>query len=184
MILSELDLVNVARTQLPASAVIGKAMTVSVQLDRDTKHWLGTTYKFANVRFVGNGLGWSYEGYGLANAKEANTVLNMPTMALLYDEWRREGNEGLLLDFLASLRGQDAISAIELFKEELAIGVVDGVNPFFTSSFDFALETLSVFTNGLKMRKLVDYNTTGNSTIQFLVSPEVGDVISLQYFKL
>lgn len=79
---------------------------------------------------------------------------------------------------------RDGGSTLDAYKEELANGVVDGVNPFFTSSFEFVPETLSVFVNGLKMRSVVDYTTTGTDTIQFLVSPEVGDVISLQYFKL
>lgn len=180
MILSELDLVNVARTQLPASAVIGKAMTVSVLLDKDTKHWLGTTYKFANVRFIGDALGWSYEGYGLANSKDANTALNLPTMAILYSEWRRAGNEEVFVEFIASLRGQDA-DGIPV--EEDLIGLLNGVNSVFMTTYDFVPETLMVFVNGIKQRQLVDYNTSGTRTVEFFVSPEVGDLISSRYSK-
>ena len=180
MILSEVDLINVARSQLPKNSVPERTIVVSVLLDKDTKHWLCTTYKYANVSFVGDALGWSYVGYGFSNSKGANTALNLPTMAILYSEWRRVGNEGVFVEFIASLRGQDA-DGIPV--EEDLIGLLNGINSVFTTNYDFIPETLIVFVNGLKQRQLVDYNTSGTRTVEFFVSPEIGDLISSRYSK-
>ena len=189
MILSESDLVNVARIRLPkVSEAVQDSVWVSVTLDRDTRKWLNTHLKYANVKFNKVSEAWEYDHYELSNSQiSISTVVNVPTLVVLYAEWRREGYGETLTEFLANIKGadgRDGGSTVDAYKEELANGVVNGVNPFFTSSFEFVPETLSVFVNGLKMRSVFDYTTTGTNTIQFLVSPEVGDVISLQYFKI
>lgn len=119
MILSELDLINVARTRIPDINTTGQSCMVSVMLDRDTQHWLGTKQKFANLTFEKDTkdgvLQWSYVGYSFANQKGVGTVVNMPTMAILYTEWRRGGYDGSLVEFLEGLNGKNATNYIRRY---------------------------------------------------------------------
>lgn len=110
MILSELDLINVARSRLGSAATSTVDTTiVSILLDRETKNWLNTQYRYANITFkvvsVGGNLEWAYQGYGLANTRSVPVLLNLPTLAILYDEWRVSGNNGSLTDFLGTIQG-------------------------------------------------------------------------------
>lgn len=115
MILSEVDLINVARTRLgSASQSTVSQQVVSIQLDIDTKNYLGTNKKFANVVFNivnVNGVDtWAYEGYALSDTRSVPVLLNLPTLAILYDEWRSQGNNGAFIDFLNSLQGNQGFT--------------------------------------------------------------------------
>lgn len=67
---------------------------------------------------------------------------------------------------------------------EIPAGAVNGSNVNFTSLNPFLIETLEVFMNGVKLNKLQDYNTMGNSTIILYASPGVNESITINYVKL
>lgn len=60
-------------------------------------------------------------------------------------------------------------------------GSINGQNATFTSQNNFAIDSLSVFVNGINIINGVDYYTTGQNTIILNVSPVVGDYIRINY---
>lgn len=66
---------------------------------------------------------------------------------------------------------------------ETPSGAVDGVNATFTTVFSFVPESVTVFLNGLALQRIGEFNTSGNQTIIFMESPEVGDTIRVNYLK-
>ena len=69
------------------------------------------------------------------------------------------------------------------YKEE-AIGLINGHNTTFVSSFPFIPGTLQVLLNGLEQESPTDYVEIDNETIQF-VNPPIGgmdpDIVVLRY---
>lgn len=80
-------------------------------------------------------------------------------------------------------KGESNIAAVFPIIEE-ALGVVNGINAIFTSTYPFKPETLQVFVNGLLQKKLLDYNNTDTQNIQFTFSPLDSENITLTYYKL
>lgn len=184
MILTELDLINMARVKLPDfSTYRGSEYWVCVLLDRQTKHWLNTKFLYANVKFVKALTQWDYAEYELSNQKQVTPPLNLPTLAILYDEWRSQGYEGSFLEFVQSLQGRDGVSPLSGYMLETPAGAVDGINATYTSSFDFIPETVKVYVNGLLMKRLQDFNTYGTNQINMSVSLGVGETIQIDYYK-
>lgn len=66
---------------------------------------------------------------------------------------------------------------------ETPSGAINGSNATYTSLNDFIPETLEVFLNGIRQTVLGDYNTSGNTTIQFVTSPGTGEVLRINYIK-
>jgi len=66
---------------------------------------------------------------------------------------------------------------------ENAIGLINGSNAIFTSTYPFILSTLQVFENGQLLNIGIDYINTNNQTIQLNFSPEVGEIIKFIYIK-
>lgn len=64
------------------------------------------------------------------------------------------------------------------------LGTIDGSNATFTTPEQFIPEEITVRVNGLSQRLIVDYNTSGNSTVLFTSSPQVGDVLTADYRRL
>ena len=67
---------------------------------------------------------------------------------------------------------------------EIPTGAVDGANAIFSSAFPFTPESLKVFVNGLRLKLVDDYFTTGNYTIHLATSPVVSDNVVIDYSKL
>lgn len=68
-------------------------------------------------------------------------------------------------------------------RTESPIGVLNGINPAFTSLFPFIPETLKVYLNGLRLKIIDEYNTIGNSEITLTVSPGNSETILINYIK-
>jgi hypothetical protein len=64
---------------------------------------------------------------------------------------------------------------------EAAGGAIDGVNKVFSSANAFLASSLAVYLNGLRQRRVDDYNEIGATQFQFLLAPHVGDTISIDY---
>jgi hypothetical protein len=76
----------------------------------------------------------------------------------------------------------EAINALEtrtLIREILS-GMPDNVLASFSTSQVIALNTETVFVNGLAQRPAVDYSTSG-ATVTFVEPPEPGDVLQITY---
>lgn len=67
--------------------------------------------------------------------------------------------------------------------DETLIGTIDGVNATFTTSVPFVPGSEKVYLNGIKLKKVLDYNTAGNTTVSLSVSPTVGETITVTYKK-
>lgn len=67
--------------------------------------------------------------------------------------------------------------------DEVPSGLINGSNATFTTAQNFLPESVEVTLNGIAQRKGsgFDYVTTGNETIIFATSPEVGDTILVDY---
>jgi hypothetical protein len=63
------------------------------------------------------------------------------------------------------------------------LGLIDGSNATFTTEFSFVPETVETSINGLVLDRGVDFNTSGDQTIIYVSSPEVGDIILVNYVK-
>lgn len=68
--------------------------------------------------------------------------------------------------------------------DEIPSGLVNGINATFTAEYDFIPESVVVKLNGIAQKKVIEYNTTGNRTIIFLVSPTSSDYVTIDYIKL
>lgn len=66
---------------------------------------------------------------------------------------------------------------------EVPSGIVNGANATFTSQFNFAPGTLSVFLNGILQKIVSDYNTSLNNTINLVSSPTSAENILINYTK-
>lgn len=66
---------------------------------------------------------------------------------------------------------------------EIPLGAFDGVNKTFTTSFLYVPNGLSVFLDGIRLRRTADYTETGSTTFQLLSAPLPGDTISVDYQK-
>lgn len=67
---------------------------------------------------------------------------------------------------------------------EVPTGLINGSNATFTTANPFVAGTVEVFVNGLRQTIIVDFNTSGNNTIQLIFSPLTGEVITVNYIKL
>jgi hypothetical protein len=67
---------------------------------------------------------------------------------------------------------------------EKLIGVIDGSNATFTTTFNFVVSKENVYINGLKQTKPEFYNTVGTNTIVFTDSPNAGEILEINYEKL
>lgn len=63
------------------------------------------------------------------------------------------------------------------------IGVINGVNATYTTEHPFFPESVSVSRNGLRLRRVDEFNTTGSQTVTFSISPEVGELLSVDYIR-
>ena len=71
----------------------------------------------------------------------------------------------------------------ELPTIENAIGLINGANAIFTSTYPFLSATLEVFENGQLLNSGVDYTILTNQSIQLNFSPSVGEIIKFIYIK-
>lgn len=66
---------------------------------------------------------------------------------------------------------------------EAPTGFINGINAVFTSSYLFVPETLRVYVNGIKLKPFDEFTSTGMNTITLMVSPEVNDIVLIDYKK-
>jgi hypothetical protein len=97
-----------------------------------------------------------------------------------------DGNKG---DITVSLEGtlwtiNPAQLANKFVYAEIPAGIVNGINPVFTSINSFIPATLIVYVNGLRQTIINDYITAGNNTITFVSPPLITDITTIDYIKL
>lgn len=68
-------------------------------------------------------------------------------------------------------------------KGEVPTGLVNGINATFTTINNFIPDKEEVYLNGLRIKKTVDYNTSGLNQILMAVSPNTGETITVDYIK-
>ena len=67
---------------------------------------------------------------------------------------------------------------------EPLIGSLNGSNSTFLTQSNFIPETIELFSNGIKLKIIDDYNTIGNNTIQLTFSPTSTENLTVNYKKL
>jgi hypothetical protein len=76
------------------------------------------------------------------------------------------------------------ISGNNAIKNEIPIGLINGLNTTFTTQNNFIPESVEVFLNGLIQQKTFEFQTIGSKTIILNISPSFGETISINYIKL
>ena len=61
--------------------------------------------------------------------------------------------------------------------------VINGSNATFTTTYNFIPESVAVFINGILQKRIQDFNTTGMLTVMLAVSPQVGDIVLVNYLR-
>ena len=91
----------------------------------------------------------------------------------------QNGYLGTEQNWLSSLiAGNNAI------KNEIPLGLINGLNTNFTSQYHFIPESVEVFLNGLKQQKITEYQTLGNNTIIVSNSLNTQEIVTINYIKL
>ena len=70
----------------------------------------------------------------------------------------------------------------DIVKNEVPEGIINGANSLFITKYEFYPDSLDVYSNGLKLKVVSDYNFSGR-TIQLVFSPVVGETIVINYIK-
>lgn len=79
-------------------------------------------------------------------------------------------------------KGDPGTGALSILFGEPAIGIINGSNATFTTTFNFS--QIAIFINGLLQKLVTHYQTVGNNTIIFNESPQTGDIILFNIIKL
>jgi hypothetical protein len=115
----------------------------------------------------------------------SNVSLQIPYRVTKTSELTNDGDDGINpFASEADLAFFTANFPQRFVKGESPSGVLNGINATFNSALDFLPESLEVFLNGMKLKLIDDYNTSGNNTIQLSISPTTGETISINYIKL
>lgn len=64
---------------------------------------------------------------------------------------------------------------------EVLIGTIDGANSVFTTSVNFPATGVKIFVNGTKQTIINDYQLSNNNTISFTFSPNVWEILTIEY---
>lgn len=67
---------------------------------------------------------------------------------------------------------------------EVPAGAINGSNATFTTANPFIPGSERVYINGLRIKKVDEYNTLGNTTIISTMSLNTGEIITLDYTKI
>lgn len=67
---------------------------------------------------------------------------------------------------------------------EVPNGLINNINATFTTLNLFIPQSVEVYLNGVRQKIIDDYNTVGNDTIIFSVSPTLNEKILINYIKL
>jgi hypothetical protein len=66
---------------------------------------------------------------------------------------------------------------------EVPSGLINGSNATFTSAFAFVPESVQVVSNGLLLKRVDEFNTSGSVTITLVVAPITGEIVLINYIK-
>jgi hypothetical protein len=66
---------------------------------------------------------------------------------------------------------------------ETPVGAINGTNLNYASANPYSPGLLSVYLNGLRLRRSADYNETGSQSFQFFSAPLPGDSLSIDYIQ-
>jgi hypothetical protein len=66
---------------------------------------------------------------------------------------------------------------------ETPVGAINGTNLNYASANPYSPGLLSVYLNGLRLRRAGDYSETGSQSFQFINAPLPGDSLSIDYIQ-
>lgn len=79
---------------------------------------------------------------------------------------------------------QQTSSNVDEVKNETPSGLINGINATYTSQYNFVAGTVQVYRNGLRLKQIDDFNTSGNNMILLSISPALGEKLLIDYQKL
>lgn len=126
-----------------------------------------------------------YANFNAANlavpqAIRAGKTIGINSPSGIVEYWWRNGTAD---NDLVSKSSGGSGGDVGLVINEVPEGEINGSNATFTSNFSFVPESVSVFSNGLNLKPIDEYTTTGNTQIQLTFSPQVGEIILINYIK-
>lgn len=92
-----------------------------------------------------------------------------------------------ITDLNGNFRKVSPVVTVSLTYEEvneILIGTINGSNATFTTTYNFEPDTTIIYVNGVKQNKPAHYNTSGSNTVIFSDSPQIGDILEINYVKL
>lgn len=122
-----------------------------------------------------------YASVNAANLAVPQSVREGKTVCIMSVEyWWRFGINNS--DLVPKNSGNADLSSLVF--NETPTGLVNGVNASYQSLYGFKPESLVVKSNGLTLKPIDEYTTTGNNEIQLTFSPQIGEVILIDYIKI
>jgi hypothetical protein len=64
---------------------------------------------------------------------------------------------------------------------EIPTGMIDGTNNIFNTALAYLSNSLGVYLNGLRQRRVADYTETSSQAFQFVIAPWAGSTVSVDY---
>jgi len=77
--------------------------------------------------------------------------------------------------------GGTVVAGTQYIMGEAPTGALNGINKIFTAANAFAPNSLEVFLNGLRQRRVDDYTEISSTQFQFVAVPRATDTISIDY---
>jgi len=64
---------------------------------------------------------------------------------------------------------------------ETPVGLVNNSNATYTTAFAFVPESVELFINGIRQKRILDFTTSSTTTVLITDSPLTGDILQLNY---
>lgn len=64
---------------------------------------------------------------------------------------------------------------------ETPLGLVNNSNATYTTAFAFVPESVELFINGIRQKRILDFTTSGTTTVLITDSPLTGDLLQINY---
>jgi len=77
--------------------------------------------------------------------------------------------------------GGTVVQGTQYIMGETPTGTLNGINKVFAAANAFAPNSLEVFLNGLRQRRVDDYTETSSTQFTFVTAPKATDTISIDY---
>jgi len=122
-----------------------------------------------------------YASLATANIVVPKSVRQGKTVCIMATEyWWRYGVE----DSDLTLKNSGATDISALVFNEIPSGLINATNTEYTTASSFIPESVVVKSNGMTLKPIDEYVTIGDNKIQLTFSPQIGELILVDYIKV